>query len=441
MFNLTYYGLEFFLCCIEVVLVYFLVEGSHTRRYQSYLFQFLLMMGTSGLILVKSLVIHSGVLGLFYIFIIISAYIYVQFKIEWKQVILYMIVYCLCCYLSDILIATLHCMVHSKNTFEQLIQLHAVRYYVGLMSKSLSFALILLVSRNRRSLSEFEFTKTNTTILCMAFVLSMICFYTLDIMIRRSVVLVQETRIDFMVCLLSLCIFSINLIVYWAIQQLNKSVNREKEYALMQYRNELLVKSAEENQELNNEWRRIRHDFNNHISCIDMLLQMGNVEKARAYIQKLTQVAQQKELCVNIGNEIANAVLSQKMIRAKNYKIQMNLVGELPSHIHLEDSDLCALLSNALDNAIEAACQIEEESKRQIELNMVHNEKSVLIKVSNSVKENIDTHGGLITTKKDTNMHGIGMRSMQSIVRKYSGNMSWKCVDKQFILSIVLPIE
>lgn len=440
MFNLTYDCFEYLLCVIEVIIGYVFLVGGHEKRFRSRLGQILLILGIGILLWGKSLVISSSLVGVIYSFLLIGVYFMLQFRVKWNQVLLYMIVYILCCCLCDIVTTVCYCGLHPGTTMEEIMGFHGLRYNNALISKSINFIMILLSAKYLMKLDETGFPRTNLYVLSSAFILSIVCFCTLDIIFRRSLEIMKEDRIDFLFCLLSVCVFSVNVIVYWAIQELNKSVDKEKEYALIQYQNELMIKAAEENQELNNEWRRIRHDFNNHISCIDMLLQMGNIEKARAYIQKLTQNSQHKELSVNVGNAIASAVINQKMVRAKNYQIHMELKGDLPNQLSVEDNDLCALLSNALDNAIEATCQIEEEAKRQIELSMAYNDRDVLIKISNAVKQDINGQNTLKTTKKDTKMHGIGMRSMQAVIRKYGGSLSWKCEQQVFVLTIMVPI-
>ena len=441
MLNLTYECFEYLLCVIEVIIGHVFLIGGHEKRFRNRLGQVLLILVIGILLWAKSLIITSTLVGMIYSLLWIGIYFIVQFKVKWNELILYMAVYILCCYLCDIVTTIGYCGLHPQTTMEEVMGFHGLRYNNALISKSINFIMILLASKYLMKLDETSFPKTNLYVLSIAFILSIVCFYTLDAIFRRSLEVMKEDRMDFLFCILSICVFSVDVIVYWAIQELNKSVDREKEYALIQYQNELMVKAAEENQELNNEWRRIRHDFNNHISCIDMLLQMGNIEKARAYIQKLTQNSEHKALSVNVGNEIASAVINQKMVRAKNYQIRMEIRGDLPNHFLMEDNDLCALLSNALDNAIEAACQIEEVDKRQIELSMAYNERDVLIKISNTVKQDIDSKNTLKTTKKDKKMHGIGMRSMQAIIRKYEGNLSWKCEQQVLVLTIMVPIE
>ena len=274
----------------------------------------------------------------------------------------------------------------------------------------------------------------------MTIAITFIILCGLEKLIRLSIEWTTDPQIDILMCILSTSIFSINMIVYWIIKQLNTSVQKEKEYMLIQYQNELLIKSAEENQVLENEWHRIRHDFNNHISCIDMLLQIGNIERAREYIQKLTQSSQPQVLGIHIGNDIADAVVNQKIIRAKNCNITMEVQGNLPSQLKIDDVDLCALLSNSLDNAIEAACQIDRIEQRKIKLEIIEDMHYAFIQVSNSVKADILPQKHLKTTKKDKKRHGIGMRSMQASAIRYKGQVNWHCEGGVFTLSIMLPL-
>lgn len=215
-------------------------------------------------------------------------------------------------------------------------------------------------------------------------------------------------------------------------------INKKKEYEVIEYQNEVLIKATLEKDEMNKEVRKIWHDFNNHISCIDMLLQMNNIEKARGYIKNMNASCQTTYMGIKTGNELADVVINQKYMLAKAQDISLKVSGQLDESLSISQMDLCALLCNSLDNAIEACREIEDITIRKIDLFLEVYKNYLHIDINNSVKKEAMDNNKLITTKQDKSRHGIGMLSMKTIVEKYGGHLEWKYDHDQFCLSIVL---
>ena len=202
----------------------------------------------------------------------------------------------------------------------------------------------------------------------------------------------------------------------------------------------MLTRAVQENEEYQKDVRKMHHDFNNHLSCIDMLLQMNNVEKARRYIQGMLVSANENKRIIRLGNEIAEAVVNQKYLLAQKQGIAFEVIGNLEENLQIDAVDLCALLSNALDNAIEASLRMEEVSKRNIQLEMKPYKDYLMIKVSNTVAEDVNVKN-LKTSKADKSQHGIGMLSMKSVVEKYEGYLKYECENRLFNVSMMLKIK
>lgn len=433
-------GMEFLLCVMENLILYIFLGRCCEKRDIKWYVQIGLMPLYAGLIFIKDVFQLSFLMNIVYIVACAVGYSLLLFKKSSYRPVIYSVIYILALAICDYVTLMIYEAIYSELTLDYANGFHALRYNAALISKLMLFLIVIGISEKEKKKEEFHFSRENVIILITTFGVTITCLYVIDILIKLSVGNINDPRIDLLLCVLSMSIFSLNLIVYWAIKKINRSNQKEKEYSMIQYQNELLIKSAEENQALEEEWHKIRHDFNNHISCIDMLLQMGNIEKARAYIQKLAQKGKPKELNVHIGNEVADAVINQKVLRAKKEHIKLIVKGKLDEKLKIDDVDLCALLSNGLDNAIEAAGQVTNEEKRTIEVEFSSEGKQVKIEIRNIVKEGIQIDPNLATTKKDTKRHGIGMRSMQTAVNKYHGKLSWQCKEQIFNLSIMLPI-
>lgn len=437
--ELCWIGLEWMMCVVELVIFHVFMSRHCEKRKIDYIGKVFIFVGTSTLLYAMGYWEMFDLIKVLVCVLILAAYGIASFKIKKYMYFIYAGIYVLLVALSDNMCVSIAGMLSPDMSINDLLKVHGIRYLVGIISKVCILCLVLVVS-NKNERESKNYSTANIQILSLVFLISIICLYSLLGIKQSHYNDHVDKQIDMLVCLISLSIVFVDMIIYWAIRQLNVKLNKEKEYELIQCQNELLTKAVIEHKEVENEWRKNRHDFNNHISCIDMLLQMENIPKARGYIQNLTNNWDKNDINIDTGNEIASAVVNQKAVQAKNLKIDFLVSGQIDERLNIEDMDLCALLSNSLDNAIEAAKQVPEIKDRKIEIIFSHKNKNMLIKIRNSVKENIEAKEKLITTKKDRTRHGIGMMSMETTASKYGGILVWQCKDYEFQLNIELPI-
>lgn len=432
-------GLEWMMCLVELIIFHVLMSRHCEKRKVNRIGEVFIFLGTSTLLYAQG---YWGIFDLIKVLIcvlILIVYGIAFFKTKKHMYFIYAGIYILLVALSDNICTSIAGILLPDTAIDDIMKVPSMRYSMGMISKISILCLVRIVS-DKNKLESRSYSRTNLQILLLVFLISIICLYSLVGIKQSNYDGCIDKQLDISMCLISLSIFFVDMIIYWAIRQLNVKLNQEKEYEFIQYQNELLTKTVLEHKEVEKEWCKNRHDFNNHISCIDMLLQMENIPKARLYIQNLTNNWQQNDLNIHVGNEIADAVINQKAVHAKNLKIDFFVSGQLHERINVEDMDLCALLSNSLDNAIEAAKQVPEVENRKIEIAFSNKKEAMQIKVRNSVKNNIEVKGQLITTKKDRKRHGIGMMSMQTTTSKYGGLLEWRCENCEFYLDIELPI-
>lgn len=432
-------GLEWMMCLTELIIFHVWMGKQCEKRGRGQLSRIFILIGVTTLLYIKSYWEIFDFIGGFLCVGILSAYGIAVFKSKGHMYLVYGGLYVLLVSLSDTICISIAVILCPGIGIEDLLKVDSMRYIVGIISKILVSYLVLRMSYKDKQQSK-KYSKANLEMMLMIFMISMICLYSLFAVRHRHYDGDSNKQMDGLVCLISLSILLIDMISYWAIKQLNITWVKEKEYELIQYQNEWLNKTIIEYKQVENEWRKNRHDFNNHISCIDMLLQMENIPKARKYIHNLTDHWQKNDLSIHIGNEITDAVLNQKAVQAKNLKIDFLVFGQIDERVTIEDMDLCALLSNGLDNAIEAAKQVPETRDRKIEIVFTSQSERAIIRIKNSVIENIDYKRPLVTTKKDKKRHGIGMMSMHNAVSKYGGIIEWQCQDYEFQLTIELPV-
>ena len=186
------------------------------------------------------------------------------------------------------------------------------------------------------------------------------------------------------------------------------------------------------------ELRRFRHDYNAHMTAISGLLANEEYDKLKEYIKSMGYFKEKFNL-VNSGNIITDAVFNQYKELCDEADIEFEISGKLPENFSMAETDLCVLFSNLMSNAYEAAVQCDKDS-RIVRTQIRNNDDDVFIKVSNSVKGEVEFKNGLpVTDKLDRKNHGFGVENILEVIERNGGNVEWKQPDKgRFTADIML---
>lgn len=180
--------------------------------------------------------------------------------------------------------------------------------------------------------------------------------------------------------------------------------------------------------------RHLRHDMRNHLFTIQTLLVGKNQEQAFSYLEELLNsnaLEGYKHFC---ENETANAVLRVKVDTILQEKLEYDFKVEIPKNISIANLDLCSLLGNALDNAIEAAISAEN---KKIMMRCRCDKGAFMLKVINHFSGDIDKE--LKTTKQDKEYHGFGLSGMKEIAARHNGYLETNISNNIFELLVYLP--
>lgn len=197
-----------------------------------------------------------------------------------------------------------------------------------------------------------------------------------------------------------------------------KQEQAEQENQLYQSRAAYWKRIEEEQQQL----RKLRHDLANHFSVLSGFLKQQEPEKASAYLQELSAspgMLSNQRFC---ENETVNIVLSNKLPFIQAAHIDLKLTLSLPPELPFSAPALCSLFANALDNAYEACLQVPAGRKRAILLQARVTRGRFMLRVSNTYASlRTDADGRPVTAKPHPELHGFGLRNIQSIAEEYSG--------------------
>lgn len=199
----------------------------------------------------------------------------------------------------------------------------------------------------------------------------------------------------------------------------------------MQYKNYQL--SKENIDMVNQKYHDLKHQIN-------LLKTQAYVGKSTSYLEKMEHEIRVYETQNKTGNQILDAVLTNKAMICQNKEIELKFIVDGEALSFMEDMDVSALFGNMLDNAIESAEKQQEKQKRLIWLYVTKEKQFVRIRTENYCDEKIRFKNGMpVTTKKDRRLHGYGMKSIKSTVEKYHGSVVAAQENNWFELKILLP--
>lgn len=204
------------------------------------------------------------------------------------------------------------------------------------------------------------------------------------------------------------------------------------------YQNKLLQNEVDEVHNIYLTMRGWRHDYHNHMQSVKAYLAMDNLDEAKAYLDALEQDLDDINLLFNTGNINADAILNSKISLAIKKGIQVDYKATVPKTLAVSDIDLCVILGNLIDNAVEACERVAPESQF-IRLYIGVLRQQLYLSVSNATNEVVRKFDEeYITTKRGN--HGHGLKRINNIVDKYGGFINRKNEPGVFVTEIMLPL-
>lgn len=184
-----------------------------------------------------------------------------------------------------------------------------------------------------------------------------------------------------------------------------------------------------------------RHDMRHHLALIGGYAADGDLQKIKEYLASTEADIDALTPIRYCENETVNLILSNFVARAKRMKVTLNTDVQLPEELGVNDTELCALLSNALENALTAASQLEDEKLRKVFFRAIVNGDKLVISTENAYTGELQIEGEIPKSKRKEAGHGFGIKSMISIVERHGGLYSIETEGGIFILQLMLPLN
>lgn len=264
------------------------------------------------------------------------------------------------------------------------------------------------------------------SVICLAFLVSLVNFGTENYLLKESLLIVLIVTLALILAYIITLLF-VNVIARQHFTTISQMMEKQVELQINHYK---------ELEKMDAEMRRFRHDYTNHLRSVLSLIQMKEYADAEEYIEKIQNKAYTSgAVMFYTGNKLADAILADKSaVLDENCRIEYS--GIVPASI--ENVDLCIILSNALDNAVEACRELDSPCK--ISVSAAEQQGYFVLSLKNPTARTDSFYAIPPTTKSAKEQHGMGLYNIESAVKKYDGQMKIKCENGTFELMLTMKL-
>ncbi len=206
------------------------------------------------------------------------------------------------------------------------------------------------------------------------------------------------------------------------------------------FQSDLIKKHCDEVENIYRQMRGWRHDYHNHIQAMKAHLALNQTAELSAYLNELDTDLSSVDTVLKTGNVMVDAILNSKLSLALSKKINVNAKATVPKDIRISEVDLCVIIGNLLDNAMEACLKQPEDDKRFIRVYIGLLRQQLYIYVSNSVGGKVIKNGGSYISTKNFSTHGFGLMRVDKIAGKYGGYINRQDEEGVFATEVMLPL-
>ena len=219
---------------------------------------------------------------------------------------------------------------------------------------------------------------------------------------------------------------------------LQRIMKREEDKTII-YQNKLMKQQMDEIENIYMTMRGWRHDYHNHLQSLKGYLSLNKVDQMKNYLNELETDLDSIDTLYHSGNLQLDSILNAKLAIAEKGQIRIHCDASIPPQLHVSDLDLCVILGNLLDNAIESCRKIKDPDERFIRVYIGILKKQLYISITNATSETVKQRTDhYFTTKRGD--HGHGLKRVDQVVKKYDGYLNRQNEPGVFATEIVLPL-
>ena len=203
------------------------------------------------------------------------------------------------------------------------------------------------------------------------------------------------------------------------------------------YQSDLLQKYCDEVESMYKKMRGWRHDYHNHIQALQASMALGKYEEVNEYLRELNDDLTQVDTTIKTGRVMIDAILNGKLNIAAQNEIAVNAKAKIPEGTPVTDVDMCAIIGNLLDNAIEENKRLPQEN-RFLRIYIGQKNTQLYLAFTNAAGKKRDKRRSLFLSSKG-GQHGLGLVRVESLVKKYGGLFSADSEDGGFTAELLIP--
>ena len=231
----------------------------------------------------------------------------------------------------------------------------------------------------------------------------------------------------------------IGALIFILLEYLLQRIMKREEDKTIIYQNKLMKQQMDEIENIYMTMRGWRHDYHNHLQSLKGYLSLNKVEQMKNYLNELETDLDSIDTLYHSGNLQLDSILNAKLAIAEKGQIRIHCDASIPPQLHVSDLDLCVILGNLLDNAIESCRKIKDPDERFIRVYIGILKKQLYISITNATSETVKQRTDhYFTTKRGD--HGHGLKRVDQVVKKYDGYLNRQNEPGIFATEIVLPL-
>ena len=231
----------------------------------------------------------------------------------------------------------------------------------------------------------------------------------------------------------------IGALIFILLEYLLQRIMKREEDKTIIYQNKLMKQQMDEIKNIYMTMRGWRHDYHNHLQSLKGYLSLNKVEQMKNYLNELETDLDSIDTLYHSGNLQLDSILNAKLAIAEKGQIRIHCDASIPPQLHVSDLDLCVILGNLLDNAIESCRKIKDSDERFIRVYIGILKKQLYISITNATSETVKQRTDhYFTTKRGD--HGHGLKRVDQVVKKYDGYLNRQNELGIFATEIVLPL-
>ncbi len=218
---------------------------------------------------------------------------------------------------------------------------------------------------------------------------------------------------------------------------------RKNRIRFLERKNQVLEENYHLLTELYQKNERLYHDMNHHLQMIYHLAKKNEIPEIAQYVSSVSAPINELSDTTWSGVDIVDAILNHTVLDAQRQGIEIEVNAEFPKDCNITSDDLCVILFNLLDNAMEAGRRFMRQTKTppRIEVTLRRIHQFLIIKIQNPCVPPRKLFGVFPTTKTDARHHGIGLHNVREKVEKYNGSLEIDVKDDIFTVTAMLFFE